>query len=145
MHIENLEGLTRVLQASISPVALISGVGLVLLSQTNRFSIVTDRLRKLVLTRDEKETPDPMMTRQINILLRRARILRLAISAALLCVLLASMMVMLIFAIAALDTPAQSIVLLLFVLSLVSLIVSLLLFLCDMHLSLKAVEEMLND
>ncbi|MDB6022769.1 MAG: hypothetical protein JWQ04_2626 [Pedosphaera sp.] len=145
MHIENLEGLTRVLQASISPVALISGVGLVLLSQTNRFSIVTDRLRKLVLTRDEKETPDAMVTRQINILLRRARILRLAISAALLCMLLVSMMVMLIFAIAALDTQAQSIVLLLFALSLVSLIASLLLFLWDMHLSLKAVEEMLND
>jgi len=45
--IENLDDLTRVLQASISPVALVSGVGLLILSLTNRFGRVTDRLREL--------------------------------------------------------------------------------------------------
>ncbi len=145
MHIENLEGLTRVLQTSISPVALISGVGLLLLSQTNRFSIVTDRLRKLAPDRRERTAQDPNVARQIGILLQRARVLCLAISAALICVLLASMMVLLIFAVVALGAAAQSLVLFLFALSLAALILSLLLYLWDMHLSLKAVEKLLNE
>jgi hypothetical protein len=145
VHIENLEALTRVMQASISPVALISGVGLLILSQTNRFSIVTDRLRRLTSSREEIKADPARATRQITILLQRARVLRLAISAALICVLLAGMMVLLIFAVAALDVPLQALVLLFFGLSLISLIASLLLFLRDMHLSLKAVEELLRD
>jgi Protein of unknown function (DUF2721) len=145
VHLENLEALTRVLQASISPVALVSGVGLLILSQTNRFSIVTDRLRRLALIREEQKSNDPKASRQIAILLQRARILRYAISAALFCVLLASILVLLIFAAAAFDLHALAMILLLFGLSLVSLIISLVLFLWDMHLSLKAVEEMLRD
>ena len=42
-----METLIRILHASISPVALISGVGLLILSMTNRFARVTDRLREL--------------------------------------------------------------------------------------------------
>jgi hypothetical protein len=70
--------------------------------------------------------------------------LRLAIGAALLCALFASLMVLAIFVIAVLDIAAQTLVLLLFAVSLVSLIFSLLFFLWDMHLSLKAVEESLE-
>jgi Protein of unknown function (DUF2721) len=143
VHIENLDDLARVLQASISPVALVSGVGLLILSQTNRFSHVTERLRELVHERNA--TPaSPKVTRQIEIFLHRARILRLAIGAAIICVLLASVMILTVFAIAVLDLAAQSLVLLLFALSLLSLVVSLIAFLMDMHLSLKAIEESLK-
>ena len=145
MHIENLESLTRVLQASISPVALVSGVGLLILSQTNRFSRVTDRLRELASERKAGAKSDPRLDRQIDIFLRRARLLRLSIGAALFCVLFASMMVLMVFAMAVFDLPAQALVLCLFAVSLGSLILSLLVFLADMHLSLKAVEEMLRD
>jgi hypothetical protein len=144
MHIENLESLARVLQASISPVALVSGVGLLILSQTNRFSRVTDRLRELVHERDSGAPANAKTNRQIEIFLRRARILRLAIGAALVCVLLASVMVLVVFAMAVLDLAAQSLVVLLFALSLLSLILSIIAFLGDMHLSLKAVEESLK-
>lgn len=145
VHIENLESLTRLLQASISPVALVSGVGLLILSQTNRFSRVTDRLRELAEQRRGKAKPHPSVSRQISIFRQRARILRLAVGASLLCVLLASVMVLSIFAIAVLDLGGQSSVLLLFALSLVSLIFSLLLFIWDIQLSLRAVEESLKD
>jgi len=144
VHLENLDNLARVLQASISPVALVSGVGLLILSQTNRFSRVTDRLRELVHERDARAPASPKVIRQIEIFLRRARILRLAIGAAIICVLLASVMILTVFAIAVLDLAAQSLVLLLFALSLTSLVVSLVAFLMDMHLSLKAVEESLK-
>ena len=145
MHIENFESLTRLLQTSISPVALVSGVGVLILSQTNRFSRVTDRLRELADERRGNAQPQPNINQQISIFLQRARILRLAVGAALLCVLLASTMVLVIFATAVLDLGEQLLVLLLFALSLVSLIFSLLLFLWDMQLSLKAVEELLKE
>ena len=145
MHIENLESLTHVLQASIPPVALVSGVGLVILSQTNRFSRVTDRLRELVRERAENGKSNARLDRQIEIFLKRARLLRLAIGAALFCALFASLMVLMVFAMAVLDIAAQALVLSLFTLSLISLILSLLLFLWDMHLSLKAVEESLRE
>lgn len=145
MHIENLESLTRVLQASISPVALVSGVGLLILSQTNRFSRVTDRLRELASERKASAKSDARLDRQIDIFLKRARLLRLSIGAALFSVLFASMMVLLVFAVAVFDLPAQALLLCLFAVSLGSLIISLLIFLADMHLSLKAVEELLRD
>lgn len=145
VHIESLEGLTRVLQASISPVALVSGVGLLILSQTNRFSRVTDRLRELSREAEENPEPHPELGRQIGIFNQRARLLRLAIGAALICALLASLMVLLVFAIAVLDLPVYMLVLLLFALSLLSLVVSLILFLCDTHLALKAVEQVLQN
>jgi len=145
VHIENLESLTHVLQASIPPVALVSGVGLVILSQTNRFSRVTDRLRELVRERAENGKSNARLDRQIEIFLKRARLLRLAIGAALFCALFASLMVLMVFAMAVLDIAAQALVLSLFTLSLISLILSLLLFLWDMHLSLKAVEESLRE
>ena len=145
VHIENFEGLTRLLQASISPVALISGVGLLILSQTNRFGRVTERLRELAGQRQENSSTDASVNRQIEIFLHRSRILRLAIATAILSVLLASIMVLVIFAMAVLDLNAFLAVLLLFALSLSSLIASLIAFLYDMQLSLRAVDELLKQ
>jgi hypothetical protein len=51
---------------------------------------VTDRLRELVTERDSGAPANPKINRQIEIFLRRAHILRLAVGAALVCVLLAS-------------------------------------------------------
>ncbi|MDB6018363.1 MAG: hypothetical protein JWR19_2852 [Pedosphaera sp.] len=145
VQIDTLEGLTRVLQASISPVALVSGIGLLILSQTNRFSRVTERLRELAQERQELPEKFHGLSRQIVIFNQRAHLLRSAIGASLICALLASTMVLVIFAIAALDLHLHLLVLSLFALSLLSLIISLILFICDMHLSLKAVEHMLQD
>jgi hypothetical protein len=141
MQIGSLDGLTRILQASISPVALISGVGLLILSQTNRFSRVTDRLREMTRERDSDATKSAALERQINIFHRRARLLRMAISCAVGSVLLASLLVLCVFAIAVFELGLHVLVVVLFALSLISLIASLVLFLFDMHLSLKAVQE----
>ena len=144
MDIQNLEGLIRVLQASISPVALISGVGLLLLSQTNRFSRVADRLRELTRQRRSMPGPDVMIDSEIAIFAVRARILRLGIGAAVASVLLATLLVLFIFGMAVLNVPVAGFGLLLFAVSLAFLIASLLLFLRDMQLSLKALEEELK-
>jgi hypothetical protein len=145
MNLSHLESLTRVLQASISPVALISGVGLLILSLTNRFSRLADRLRELSKQRKATPTPLPQVEAQIRIFHRRARILRLTVGCAIGSVLLASVLVLLLFAIAVLNLSLDLVALALFALSLASLIVSLALFLLDMRLSLEALEEELRD
>src|ERR1700722_7857939 len=81
--------LTRILTASIAPVIVISGVGLLLLTMTNRYSRVTDLARDII--RDLETITDPLrynrFVQQVRIIYRRARILRRAIIMASLCVL----------------------------------------------------------
>jgi hypothetical protein len=137
----NLDNLTHVLQASISPVALLSGVGLLILSLTNRLGRVMDRLRALLDQRRKLGTADAHIDEQVTVLHQRARIVRGSITAAVLCVLLASVIVLLLFTIAVFGTPLELLVIALFAVSLVSLIVSLVLFIIDMNLALKAVQE----
>ena len=144
MNLSHLESLTRVLQASISPVALISGVGLLTLSFTNRFSRVADRLRELVRER-KTGARTPALEAQIRIFYRRARLLRLTIACAAGSVLLLSVLVLLLFVIAVLDFSLDLLVLERFALSLVFLIVALAFFLLDMRLSLQGLEEELRD
>lgn len=137
----DLERLTRILQASISPVALISGVGLLILSLTNRFSRVTDRIREL--TRPGPESSESR-SEQTRIFERRASLLRHAIGCAVGSALVASVLVLSLFAMAVLEAPLQLFILSLFALSLVLLVSSLVFFLWDMHLSLRAVQEHLK-
>ena len=136
----DLESLTRILQASISPVALISGVGLLILSMTNRFSRVTDRLRELA----DSDPGARHRAEQIRIFQERASLLRSSIACAIGSVLLTSVLVLLLFATAAFQINLVQIALALFCGSLLLLIVSLVLFLRDMQLSLRAVKEHLK-
>lgn len=138
-----LESLIKVLQASISPVALISGVGLLLLSLTNRFGRVTDRLRELVAERRGTGS-NAHIDKQVEIFHRRARILRSAITASVCCMFMASVMVMLLFGMALFQLHAHLLVLLFFAASVACLVASLIFFLLDMRLSLDAVEEELQ-
>ena len=138
MKIGTLNELTQVLQASISPVALVSGVGLLILSMTNRFGRVSDRLRELAAEERRQPLEHSRVQEQIAIFLQRARLLRAAISCAAGCVLLSAVEVLLIFSIAVLEAEAQLLVLLLFAGSLGCLIASLAYFLLDLRLSLNA-------
>lgn len=144
MENTQLESLLKVLQASISPMALISGVGLLLLSLSNRFGRVTDRLRELSRARGGFHGASPRVERQVAVFVQRAHILQQSINSAVGCALFASVMVLGLFVMAAFGVSLQWLVLLLFSVSLVCLIVSVGLFLWDMHLSLVAVQEELR-
>jgi len=137
----NLENLGQVLQASISPIALVSGVGLLILSQTNRLGRVMDRLRGLIEQRRALTTPDAHLDREVSVLHRRTRILRATITAAVLSAFLASVLVLVLFTTALWGTALEWFGAAVFAGSLVSLIVSLVLFIFDMNLSLQAVQE----
>src|SRR5262252_5409305 len=92
----SLQQLIPVLQIAIGPVILISGIGLLLLSMTNRFGRVIDRTRSLVEERELVVTK-PTAEKEITVLLKRAHILRAAIALSLVSVLLASLLIIVLF------------------------------------------------
>ncbi len=131
--------LIPVLQTAIDPVVLISGIGLLVLSMTNRLGRVIDRGRSLT-----RELPkiSAQLHNQVNaqlvILSHRAGLLRSAITFATLSVLLAAALIIVLFVTAVFQIENAWMILLLFVSSMGSLIVSLILFLLDLNQSLIA-------
>ncbi len=123
------------LQTAVGPVILISGVGLLLLTMTNRLARTVDRARALGAREGEarKRSQD-----QLSLLLRRARLLRrsiLLISASALC---SATLVMVIFVTALLGASIGWLICLLFVAAMGFLIGSLVHFIRDVNLSLAA-------
>jgi ABC-type multidrug transport system fused ATPase/permease subunit len=138
--------LTRVLQTSISPVAMISGIGLLLLSMTNRLGRTTDRARLLseAIARCSPEEGKRLLP-QVRILYRRSRILRLAITLGAASILFVSVLIIALFAIITLSWDLQHLVLILFVLSLLSLVGSVVFFMHDLTLALQALRHEVGE
>ncbi|MGB8212133.1 MAG: DUF2721 domain-containing protein [Anaerolineales bacterium] len=135
----SLASLIPTLQLSIGPVILISGIGLILLSMTNRFGRVIDRARSL--TRDFRSASDVDRARllaQLRILSTRARLVRASIALASLSVLLVAILIICLFLGALLQLGIVAIIVTSFILCMLSLVSSLLLFILDINLSLKA-------
>jgi Protein of unknown function (DUF2721) len=146
MSIPSVSELIPVLQIAIGPVILISGVGLLLLSMTNRFGRVIDRARELQLAlRAEAQADHNRAESQLQILHRRAYLLRRAIILALLSVLLAALLIISLFFAALLRWDAGWLILLLFMGCLAALIGSLIAFIHDINQSLLALKLELGD
>ncbi len=135
----NLSELVPTLQSAIGPVILISGVGLLLLSMTNRFGRVVDRSRQLVeVARAAEPAERSRLSSQLDILYGRARVLRWAITLATVSVLTAALLVIALFLTALLRVQAGILGAVLFIVCMLSLIGSLLFFLQDINRSLAA-------
>jgi hypothetical protein len=134
-----LTELIPTLQLSISPVILISGVGLIMLSMTNRYGRVIDRVRSL--NRDlpgATEEVRACVLAQLKILSVRAHLVRAAIALAGLSVLLAALLIISLFLGVLFRIPVAEAIVTQFILCMLSLILSLILFISDINLSLKA-------
>lgn len=134
-----LQQLIPVIQMAVGPVILISGVGLLLLSMTNRFGRVIDRSR--LLARElpaAAATEREHLSQQLAVLYRRAKIIRLAIILATASVLLAGLLIISLFLAALLHLEAALLVALCFILCMASLVGSLIAFLFDLQVSLTA-------
>jgi hypothetical protein len=141
MPMTPIRELIPVLQVAIGPVILISGVGLLLLTQTNRYGRTIDRARQLVHELRELAGADRQrLEGQIDILYRRARLLRLSILLAGVSVLLVSLLITLLFLTALLKLEAGLLLSLLFIACLVALSGSLVAFIRDINLSLVALK-----
>lgn len=136
-----LNELIPVLQVAVGPVILISGVGLLLLSLTNRFGRAVDRSRQL--TREIRESGEAArlgLAGQVDILFRRAELIQRAIILAATSLLFAAVLIITLFFTALFQWELAVPVSLLFICCLAALIGSLGMFIMDIRLSLKALK-----
>lgn len=140
-----LEQLIPVLQVAIGPVIFISGVGLLMLSMTNRLGRTIDRSRQLVeLRRTATDDQRVRVELQLGILWRRARILKTAITLSGVAVLLDALLMIMLFLGALVDLPLAVPLALLFAACLTALIGSIIYFLRDVNLALRALAQELE-
>ncbi len=141
MQVTTVAELVPLLQTAIGPVILISGVGLFILTMTNRLGRIIDRVRLL-----SAELPQAGPARaakivpQIHIFCRRARVIRLAITLVLMSALSAAILVILLFFTAWLQLETAWLIGALFVICMGCLIAGLVVFIQDINRSLVALK-----
>jgi hypothetical protein len=134
------QDLITILQASLTPVVLISGVGLLLLSMTNRIARPLDRIRflgKELKTSSEKD--QSYYLRQIEILYKRCFLLKKAITAAVLSIISISVIILFLFLMKIFALDLSLFIECIFIIGLFALAISLVYFLKDIRESLKSV------
>src|SRR5690242_6770125 len=141
MILTSLEQIIPELRDAVGPVILISGIGLLLLTMTNRLGRAIDRARILkkelvALSGSERE---PIQA-QVEILYRRAKIIRQAIVFSVLSALLAAVLVMTLFLAAWFDWKQGWPVAVIFTGCMAFLCFSLVAFMGDINLSLQALK-----
>lgn len=142
MQALSITELIPVLQIAIGPVILISGVGLLLLTMANRLGRVVDFAR--ILSREfpaaKQEIDRAKIIAQIQILWKRARIIRFAITLASTSALVAAILIIVLFFIALWHMETAWLIGVLFTICMVCLIGSLILFIRDINHSLEALK-----
>ena len=128
-----------VIQLAVTPVILLSGVGALMITLTNRMGRIVDRTRKLAeqvrgASTDERIHFDD----QLRIMWRRAKLVRLAVTFAGLSMLLSCVLVMVIFVDASLHREFGLEMVVIFAMSVLCLIAALVAFLRDIWMSLWA-------
>jgi Protein of unknown function (DUF2721) len=142
----SIEQLIPVLQTAIGPVILISGVGLLLLSMTNRLSRVIERARNLLTLSDAASGhARGRILAQIDILWSQARLIRLSILLASVSVLFAACLIIVLFVTALFKIQDAWLISILFMACMLSLIGSLIVFITDINRALSAFKVELYD
>ncbi len=139
MQVPTITQLIPVLQTAIGPVILISGVALLLLTMTNRLGRTIDRAR--LLAREIPAAGDAnlaVVTAQLRVLWRRARLIRLAIALSSMSALAAAILIIVLFFTALWQIETGWMIAALFVICMACLIGSLMVFIHDVNQGLSA-------
>src|SRR5665213_3575922 len=113
------------MQVATAPVILISGVGLLLLSLTNRFGRAVDRTRQIHSEMREATASDRVrLSNQVEVIYRRARLIQFSIVMCALSALSAAMLILTLFLAALMKMESSALISLLFVCCLVTLVIS---------------------
>lgn len=134
--------LVPILQASVGPFVLISGIGLLLLSMTNRFARPVDLIRRLLSEMDATQDPDHrrIIERQIGVFRKRCSLLRTAIALALVAITCACCVTFTLFAELIFGIGLAPITAALFAACLGSLIASLWFLMRDLRITLTSID-----
>jgi hypothetical protein len=142
----NLQDLAPALQVSVSPLILIPGIGLLLLSMTNRYAHVIDRTRAMTaLLSSATGHRLEVVKIEVPILSRRTRILQLAVTMATVALLLVVSLILSLFLTGLFKIEVAGFVAILFVAAMVFLMLSLVLFMVDINMSLIALQPELDE
>jgi hypothetical protein len=128
-----------VIQLAVTPVILVSGVGALMITLTNRMGRIVDRTRALAgQVRGSTEEERAHFDRQLEILWQRAKYIRFAVTFAGLSMLLSCLLVLVILADASMHREFGVEMVACFVASILCLILALGVFLRDIFVSLHA-------
>jgi hypothetical protein len=138
--------LLPIIQASTTPVILISGLGLLLLTMTNRMGRIIDRTRVYASQlRDAEDHQRKQLEVQLDLTWRRAKMVRLSLTFATSSMLASSALVVAIFLGSTMHVDLSGLMLVLFLSAIALLVASLLAFLRDIFVSLSALRLEVNQ
>jgi len=141
MSVTSFRELVPILQTAIGPMILISGLGLLLLTMTNRLGRIIDRSRSLL---DDLESyPESYIIRinkEVAILWKRARYIRIAILLACVTCFGASWLILLLFLSSLVNLDLPLLLSGIFIVSMLSLSSSLLFFFIEVNMTLSALK-----
>jgi hypothetical protein len=141
-----VESLKTFLQNGISPIVLISGVGLILLSLTNRLARTIDRSRSIVAELEKGETKrKELKIEELKILVKRSRILRGSIASISFSILCSSLIIPVLVINALFQVEFTLLGIFLFLLSVMGIILSAVLLFVDVTLTLKALDHEVKE
>ena len=138
----------QILTASIAPVIVISGVGLLLLSITNRYGRAIDRARALMRELDQTEATSPRranLAEQLRHTYHRAHLLRASMVSGALSILFVALMILSLFAEQVFGLQRDFLALPFFTLCLLSLLICIYYTIRDITSSLSALELEVRD
>ena len=137
----DITDLIVILQTSMAPCVLISGVGLLVLSMTNRLGRPLDRIRALTgelkLAEGEQKR---ILLEEVDILYRRAKLLQIAVTFSVLSIFFVATIILSLFVTATFGAGLEGLIEVFFSASLISLVVSLILFVWDIQLGLNSIK-----
>jgi hypothetical protein len=140
-----LSQLISILSASVAPVTLISGVGLLMLSMNNRYARVIDMSREIVRELDSKNSNRAATVKQLRIFFRRAQLMRSAIFFGAVSIFFVALTMGTLFLTQLFGVQSSYVGLLAFALSLASLTVSIGFYIRDISVSLQALKLELSE
>ena len=132
--------LAQLIQLAIGPVVLISGVGLILLTMTNRFGRIIDRGRRVadLIENAHDSHRREVLRLQLHILRRQARLMRMAVSLVVLAIFLVVAQILVTFIGTEVGGVPVTLATLLFLSALCSVLVAMGFFLREITLSTTA-------
>jgi hypothetical protein len=143
---EITKSLTDFFQSTISPLVLISGVGLILLSLTNRLARTIDRSREMVTEIQNDTSNDKESKRiQLRILVKRSYFLKYSITAISFSILSSSLIIPILLTMYLFQVDLSLLGKLFFLLSVVGIIFSAVFLFIDVSFTLKALEIEVKD
>jgi hypothetical protein len=138
---ESLSSLLPIIQLAITPVILISGMGALMITLTNRMARIVDRTRQLAELIPQADADERQhLEDQLHIMWRRTLMIRRAVTSNGLSMLVSCLLIVVLFAAAMFDWNMRAVVLVLFAASIVLLTASLVDFLRDIFVSLHALQ-----